>query len=152
MVGELRDLETIDACLKAAETGHLVISTLHTNCATTTIGRIVSYFAPEAQEIVRQRLADILVATVSLRLINTIDGENMVPAVEVMRMTPAIQACIREGRMVDIPKHIEKGREQYHMQTLDQHLVTLCQNNVVSLEEALQASSSMDLERNMMVT
>lgn len=152
LVGELRDHETIDASLKAAETGHLVVSSLHTNNAATTVTRLMSYFAPEVQEIVRQRLADCLVATISLRLLSTINGDARIPAVEIMRTTPAIQACIREGRLADITKHIEKGREQYKMQTFDQHLLHLCQSNLVSLEEALQAASSSDLERNLTVT
>lgn len=152
MVGELRDLNTIDACIKAAETGHLVLSTLHTNNATSTITRILSYFPAEAQDVLRQRLADILLATISLRLLTTIDGERRVPAVEIMRTSPTIQACIRETRLGDLVKHIEKGREENKMQTFDQHLLHLCQNNIVSLDEALQASSSTELERNLMVS
>ena len=99
MVGEMRDKETIDACIKAAETGHLVFSTLHTNGAVSTINRLIGHFPPESQEIVRQRLADILVATVSLRLIKDKTGENILPVVEIMRATTTIQACIREGRL-----------------------------------------------------
>jgi twitching motility protein PilT len=152
MVGEMRDLETIDACLKAAETGHLVFSTLHTQSAASTINRLLGYFPPEAQEVTRQRLADILVATVSLRLIKDRTGEQIVPVVEVMRSTTTIQACIREGRLDEIEKHIENGRAQYHMQTLDQHLIQLCQKNVITIDEAKRITRSMDLERKLMFT
>ena len=152
MVGEMRDLETIDACVKAAETGHLVFSTLHTQSAASTVNRVVGYFPPEAQEMIRQRLADILVATVSLRLIKDKTGENIVPVVEVMRSTTTIQACIREGRLDEIEKHIENGRAQYHMQSLDQHLVQLCRQNVISFEEAKRVTRSMDLERKLNFT
>lgn len=152
MVGEMRDLETIDACIKAAETGHLVFSTLHTQNAASTVNRVVSYFPPEAQEMIRQRLADILVATISLRLVKDKTGENIVPVVEVMRSTTTIQACIREGRLDEIEKHIENGRAQYHMQSLDQHLVQLCRQNVITFEEARRITRSMDLERKLNFT
>ncbi|MBE9536653.1 MAG: PilT/PilU family type 4a pilus ATPase [Proteobacteria bacterium] len=152
MVGEMRDLETIDACIKAAETGHLVLSTLHTQNASSTINRIVSHFPPDSQTIVRQRLADILVATVSLRLVKDKTGEQLVPVVEVMRTTTTIQACIRDGRLDEMEKHIENGRDQYHMQTMDQHLLHLCKKNIISLNEAKRVSHSTDLERKLTFT
>ena len=152
MVGEMRDLETIDACIKAAETGHLVFSTLHTQGAVSTINRILGNFPPESQEILRQRLADILVATVSLRLVKDTTGEALVPVVEVMRTTTTIQACIRDGRLDEIEKHIENGRSEYHMQTMDQHLVTLCEKKIITVDAAKQVSRSMDLERKLMFT
>ncbi len=152
MVGEMRDLETIDSCIKAAETGHLVFSTLHTQGAVSTINRILGNFPPEAQEIVRQRLADILVATVSLRLVKDKSGETLIPVVEVMRTTTTIQACIREGRLSEIEKHIENGRSEYHMQTMDQHLVDLCKNGLITVDAAKSVSRSMDLERKLLFT
>jgi len=152
MVGEMRDLETIDACIKAAETGHLVFSTLHTQNATSTINRVVGHFPPESQEIIRQRLADILVATVSLRLIKDKTGEHILPVVEVMRSTTTIQACIREGRLDEIEQNIEKGREQYSMQSLDQHLIQLCKRNIITINDAKRVSRSMDLERKLTFT
>ncbi|PLX84758.1 MAG: twitching motility protein PilT [Desulfuromonas sp.] len=152
MVGEMRDAETIESCLKAAETGHLVLSTLHTQNAVSTINRIVGNFPPEGQEIIRQRLADILVATVSLRLIKDKSGEHILPVVEVMRSTTTIQACIREGRLEEIRKHIENGRAQYHMQSMDQHLIHLCKQKVITLEEAKRVSNSLDLERKLTFT
>lgn len=149
MVGEMRDLETIDSCIKAAETGHLVFSTLHTQSAASTINRLVGHFPPDSQEVIRQRLADILVATISLRLINDKTGEKVLPVVEIMRTTTTIQACIREGRFDEIEKHIENGRTQYQMQSLDQHLVQLCQQELITFEQAKRITRSMDLERKL---
>ena len=151
MVGEMRDTETIDACLKAAETGHLVFSTLHSPNATSAINRVLGSFPPESQEIVRQRLADCLVATVSLRLVKDKSGEAILPVVEVMRSTTTIQACIREGRLEEIEKNIEKGRDQYAMQTMDQHLLELCKRGIIAVEEAKRISRSTDLERKLMM-
>ncbi len=152
MVGELRDVETIDACIKASETGHLVFSTLHTQGAVSTINRLIGHFPPESQEILRQRLADILVATVSLRLLEDKTGENVIPVVEVMRTTTTIQACIREGNLDDIKAHIEKGSAQYQMQTMDQHLIQLCKKGLITVREAKRVSTSMDLERKLTFT
>jgi len=152
MVGEMRDLETIDACIKASETGHLVFSTLHTQSAVSTINRLVGHFPPESQEIIRQRLADILVATVSLRLIEDKSGESVIPVVEVMRSTTTIQACIREGNLDEIEAHIEKGHAQYQMQTMDQHLIQLCKQEIITIRDAKRISSSMDLERKLTFT
>ncbi|MDU0460973.1 MAG: PilT/PilU family type 4a pilus ATPase [Geobacteraceae bacterium] len=150
MVGEMRDKETIDACIKAAETGHLVLSTLHTQGAVSTINRIIGHFPPEAQEIVRQRLADILVATVSLRLIKDKSGESILPVVEIMRSTTTIQACIREGRLDEIEKHIENGASQYQMQSLDMHLLQMYRQDMISIEDAKRLTHSMDFERKLM--
>lgn len=149
MVGEMRDLETIDACIKAAETGHLVLSTLHTNNAASTINRMVGHFPPDAQEIVRHRLAEILVATVSLRLVRDTSGENLFPVLEVMHSTSAIKACIRDGKLDELEDYIEKGRDEYHMQSMDQHLIQLCKENIITLDEAKRISRSSDLERKL---
>jgi twitching motility protein PilT len=149
MVGEMRDLDTIDACLKAAETGHLVLSTLHTHNAASTINRIVGYFPPQTQENIRHRLAEILVATISLRLVRGKSGEIVLPAMEVMHATSTIKACIRDGHLDEIESHIEKGRDEYQMQTLDQHLIQLCRQDVIALDEAKRISRSSDLERKL---
>ncbi|MHB8880771.1 MAG: type IV pilus twitching motility protein PilT [Thermodesulfovibrionales bacterium] len=149
MVGEMRDLETIDACIKAAETGHLVLSTLHTHSAASTISRIVGYFPTQVQENVRHRLAEILVGTVSLRLVRGKKGETVVPAMEVMYATSTIKTCIRDGHLDDIEQYIEKGRDEYQMQTLDQHLIQLCRQEAITLEEAKRISRSTDLERKL---
>ncbi len=150
MVGEMRDLDTIDACIKAAETGHLVLSTLHTHNAASTINRIVGFFPPQAQEIVRHRLSEILVATVSLRLVRDKGGEDILPALELMYATSTIKACIREGHLDEIEYHIEKGRDEYNMQSLDQHLIQLCRQDIITLDEARRVSRSTDLERKLM--
>jgi len=151
-VGEMRDTATIDACLMAGETGHLVLSTLHTQGAVSTINRIVGHFPPDAQEIVRHRLADILVATVSIRLIKDKTGEFILPVLEVMRATTTIQSCIREGRLDEIEGHMENSRNQYQMQTLDQHLIQLHDEGLITMDDAKRLSHSMDLERKLMFT
>jgi len=150
MVGEMRDKETIDSCIKAAETGHLVLSTLHTQGAVSTINRIIGHFPSDAQEIMRQRLADILVATISIRLIKDKSGENILPVVEIMRATTTIQACIREGRLDEIEKHIENGASQYQMQTLDMHLLQLYRQDLITMQDAQRLTHSMDFERKLM--
>lgn len=150
MVGEMRDLETIDACVKAAETGHLVLSTLHTHNAASSINRIVGYFPPEAQENTRHRLADSLIATISLRLVRGKNGETVLPVLEVMYATSTIKACIRDNHLGDIEQYIEKGRDEYNMQTMDQHLVQLCKAELITLDEAKRISRSRDLERKLM--
>ena len=150
MVGEMRDLETIDACVKAAETGHLVLSTLHTHNASSTINRIVGYFPPEAQENTRQRLAESLMAIISLRLIRGKSEETILPALEVMYATSAIKACIRDNKLDEIEQYIEKGRDEYGMQTMDQHLIQLCRDKLITLDEAKRISRSKDLERKLM--
>jgi len=149
MVGEMRDLETIDGCIKAAETGHLVMTSLHTNNAASTINRMIGYFPPESQENVRHRLAESLVATVSLRLVRDKTGERILPALEIMYTTSAIKACIREGRLEELEEHIEKGSDQYMMQTLDQHLIQLCKQEIITLDEAKRVSRATDLERKL---
>jgi len=149
MVGEMRDLDTVEACIRSAETGHLVLSTLHTQGAVSTVNRLLGFFPPEGQEVMRQRIADIIVATISLRLIKDRTGEQIIPVVEIMRATTTIQGCIREGRLDEIEKHIEKGRSQYQMQTLDQHLIQLVQAGQISMEQAGQLTRSTDLERKL---
>jgi twitching motility protein PilT len=150
MVGEIRDPETIDACVKAAETGHLVLSTLHTHNASSSINRIVGYFPPEAQENARHRLAENLIAVISMRLIRGKVGETILPVVEVMYATSAIKACIRDNKLDEIEQHIERGRDEYGMQTMDQHLIELCRAELITLDEAKRVSRSKDLERKLM--
>lgn len=149
MVGEMRDLDTIDACIKAAETGHLVFSTLHTNNAASTINRIIGHYPPDSQEIIRHRLAEIIVATVSLRLVRDKSGESILPVMEVMYNTSTIKACIRDGKLDELEDHIEKGRDEYNMQSMDQHLIQLCRDEVITLDEAKRVSRSSDLERKL---
>jgi twitching motility protein PilT len=150
MVGEMRDLETIDACIKAAETGHLVLSTLHTHNTASSVNRIVGYFTPETQENTRQRLAECLIAIVSLRLVRGKKDETVLPALEIMYATPTIKACIRDNKLDEIDQHIEKGRDEYGMQTMDQHLIQLVRSELITLDEAKRVSRSKDLERKLM--
>ena len=143
MVGEIRDYETAEICLKGAETGHLVMSAIHTPDAVHTVQRFVGLFPPEDHESARVRLAESLKATVSLRLLPTIDGQGRVPAVEVMRVTRTIQECIRhEDKLAEVPQHITKGKDLYGMQTFDQHLVELFQRKKISFEVAKMAASN----------
>jgi len=142
MVGELRDLETVDTSLKAAETGHLVLATIHTNDVASTINRLVSFFPSEEQPQVRARLADNLKAVVSLRLLPNKKQDGRVPAVEIMRSTRTIQECIKEpSRAAQITEFIGRGHTD-GMQTFDQHLLDLLRANKISLETALAAASN----------
>jgi twitching motility protein PilT len=143
LIGELRDAETIDTAMKAAETGHLLVSTLHTPDATTTISRVIAMFAPEEQEIVRVRLADSLHAVVSQRLLRRKDGKGRVAALEVMIVTATIKDLILDqNRTAEIRDFIAEGREQYGMQTFDQCLMDLVAQDVVEYDTALANSSN----------
>jgi twitching motility protein PilT len=147
MVGEMRDLETVDTSLKAAETGHLVFSTIHTSDVASTINRLVSFFPTEEQLQVRSRLADNLNAVMSLRLMVNKKQNGRVPAVEVMRSTRSIQECIKDpARTHEITEFIARGRND-GMQTFDQHLIDLLRANKISVETALaSASNPVDLQ------
>jgi twitching motility protein PilT len=142
MVGEMRDLETVDTSLKAAETGHLVLSTIHTADVASTINRLVSFFPPEEQAQVRVRLADNLKAVVSLRLLPNKKQTARVPAVEIMRSTRSIQECIKDpAKTSEITEFIAKGRAE-NMQSFDQHLLDLLRASKISVETALAAASN----------
>jgi twitching motility protein PilT len=145
LVGEMRDLETISTALLAAETGHLVLSTLHTLDATETIQRIIAVFPPPEQKQIRLQLASTLKAVVSQRLVRKSDGAGRVPACEVMIATGYIRDCIMnpdKTRM--IRDAIAAGTSQYGMQTFDQSLFDLYSRNLISLEEALLRASNPD--------
>lgn len=152
LIGEMRDTETIDIALKAAETGHLVISTLHTQNASQTISRIIAVFNPSEQEMVRVRLAETLQAVVSQRLLPRKDGSGRVVACEVMVVTGTIQDCIRDAdRLVEIPQLLEEGREPYGSQSFDQHLLDLVREDLVDFHVAKAAAnhpSDFDLKVN----
>ncbi len=142
MVGEMRDLETVDTSLKAAETGHLVFSTIHTADVGSTINRLVSFFPPEEQANVRSRLADNIQAIVSLRLLVNKRDDGRVPAVEVLRATRSIQECIRDPQKItELNDFIARGRNE-KMQTFDQHLLDLLRANKISVQTALTAASN----------
>ena len=142
MVGEMRDLETVDTALKAAETGHLVFSTIHTSDVASTVNRMVAFFPTSEQPLVRERLANNLQAIVSLRLLLNKKQSGRVPAVEVMRSTRILQECIKDpARTLEIPEHLARARSE-GMQTFDQHLLELILDNRISIETALAAASN----------
>ncbi len=143
MVGEIRDAETVDTALKAAETGHAVFSSIHTSDVATTLRRVPSFFPAEEQAQVRDRLAENIEAIVSLRLLPNKKGTGRVPAVEIMRITRSIRECIRDpSRSHEVHDLIEKGRELMKMQTFDQHLLDLYQAGKIRLETAREAASN----------
>ena len=143
LIGEMRDAETIDTAMKAAETGHLLISTLHTPDAVTTVSRIVSMFPPEEQEISRLRLAESLQAVVSQRLLPRADGHGRAAALEIMIVTGTARDMIKDkDRTPELHDYIKESREQYGMQTFDQHLNDLVVDGIVTFEVALAASSN----------
>ena len=151
LIGEMRDTETIDTAVKAAEAGHLVISTLHTRDAVTTISRVVSVFPPEEQEMLRIRLAETLKAVISQRLVPRADGQGRILACEILVVTPAVRDCILDPRRLDeIVQLMEEGRVQYGMQTFDQHLMELVREGLVEYETAkVYASNPADFELQM---
>ena len=145
LVGEMRDYETIETALTAAETGHLVLSTLHTMDATETINRIISVFPPHQQKQIRLQLAAVLKAVVSLRLLPRADGLGRVPAAEVMISTAYIRDCIENKEKTKLIKDaISQGTSQYAMQTFDQSLYLLYKNGLITLDEALRRASNPD--------
>ncbi|NUP69950.1 MAG: PilT/PilU family type 4a pilus ATPase [Gemmatimonadaceae bacterium] len=143
MIGEMRDAETIDTAIKAAETGHLLISTLHTPDAQSTIMRIMAMFPPEEQEVVRIRLSETLHSVVSQRLLPRADGNGRAVAAEILIVTPAVRDMIADGKRIgEIRDYIAEGRDQYGMQTFDQHLADLVQEGVVTFETAMGAATN----------
>ena len=149
MVGEMRDTETIDVALKAAETGHLVVSTLHTPDAPRTVNRLIAVFPLEQQRQVRIRLAESLRGVISQRLLPRADLSGAVVAAEVMKATLTITDCIRDEEKTHLMRdYIIKGSDQYRMQTFDQHLTDLYLRGIISLETALAAATNpSDFER-----
>jgi twitching motility protein PilT len=145
LVGEMRDFETVETALNAAETGHLVFSTLHTLDATETVNRIIAVFPPHQQRQVRIQLSSVLKAAVSQRLMPRADGLGRVPAVEVMVATPFIRDCIVDkDRTGQIHSAIAAGTSQYGMQSFDQSIFSLYQQGLVTLEEALRWATNVD--------
>jgi twitching motility protein PilT len=140
LVGEMRDLETIAQAITAAETGHLVMSTLHTNSASQTVSRMVDVFPPHQQEQVRVQLAESLLAVVAQTLIPTLDGKGRVAGLEIMVATPAIRNMIRENKIHQLPSAIQTGARD-GMQSLDQHLKTLVKLRRISQEEAVKRAT-----------
>jgi twitching motility protein PilT len=143
MIGEIRDRETMEIALTAADTGHLVLSTLHTIDATQTVNRIISFFEPHQHQEIRYLLASTLQGVVSQRLVRRADGRGRVPAVEVMVTTATIRDCIRDAEKTPmIRQAIQEGVVQYSMQTFDQALMSFVMEGKITRDEALVASSN----------
>lgn len=143
LVGEMRDFDTVNTALIAAETGHLVMSTLHTIDAAETVNRIIAIFPPYQQKQIRLQLASVLRGIISMRLIPRADGKGRVPAVEVMVSTATVRECIAEPektrKLVEV---IAAGGSEYGMQTFDQSLMSLYQHGLITYEEALRWCSN----------
>jgi twitching motility protein PilT len=145
LVGEMRDYETIETALLAAETGHLVFSTLHTLDATETINRIISVFPPHHQKQIRIQLSQVLKSVISLRLVPRADGIGRVPAAEVLISTAYIRECIENKEKTKfIREQISLGTSQYGMQTFDQSLYQLYKSGLITLDEALKRATNPD--------
>jgi twitching motility protein PilT len=143
LIGEMRDLETAEIAVEAAETGHLVVSTMHAPTTTGALKHLFGMFPDQHEELVRFRVADTLRAIVSQRLVRTSDGSGSVPAIEILRNTQAIRDCILRGETKqEIVELMANGREQYGMQTFDQHLMDLVDQGIVDYETAYAWSSS----------
>ena len=145
LVGEMRDYETIETALTAAETGHLVLSTLHTLDATETVTRIISVFPPHQQKQIRLQLASVLKAVISMRLLPRADGNGRVPAIEILRATNYIRDCVEnKDKTKMIHDAISSGTSQYGMQTFDQSIYTLYKKDLITMEEALRRATNPD--------
>ena len=145
LVGEMRDYETIETAITAAETGHLVLSTLHTLDATETVNRIISVFPPHQQKQIRLQLAGILKAVISMRLLPKGDGNGRIPAIEILRSTGYIRDCIENKEKTKLIREaIAAGTSQYGMQTFDQSIFQLYSKELITLDEALRRSTNPD--------
>ena len=143
MVGEMRDVETITTVLTAAETGHLVFSTLHTNSAAQTLDRIIDAFPPEQHKQIRGQISLVLRGIVSLKLVKTIEGK-MCAVVEVLKNSPRIAKLIEEGHTKDITEEIEGSVGLYRMQSMNQSLIALLAHQKITYQEAMALSSDAD--------
>jgi twitching motility protein PilT len=141
LVGEMRDLDTISLALTAAETGHLVFSTLHTSGAPKTVDRVIDVFPGEQQGQIRSQFAESIQAIVSQTLLKRRDGRGLVPALEVMIGTPAVRNLIRESKVAQLPSAIQTG-QKFGMISLDQSLKDLVTRNIVDKEQCLYLASS----------
>jgi len=143
LIGEMRDAETVSAAISAAETGHLVFSTLHTVNAVQTVERIISFFPPHQHDLARMQLALNLAGVCSLRLVRNKDGTSVVPAVELMINTPTVRDLLEQGQTRMLPKALAEG-SYYGTMTFNQSLIRLFQAGNISLEDALAASDNPD--------
>jgi twitching motility protein PilT len=144
MIGEIRDTETMEVALKAADTGHLVFSTLHTLNAAETINRVISFFPPYQHQHVRVLMSSVLKGIISLRLLPRKDGTGMIPATEILVSTPTIREyLLEEMKTMRIPEAIREGK-QYHMHSFDQTIMSLYKEGVIDLETALESVTNPD--------
>lgn len=145
LVGEMRDHETMQTALDAAETGHLVMSTLHTLDAVETVNRVISVFPPYQHSQIRAQLSSVLRAIISMRLVPREDEKGMVPAVEVLIATSTIKGCIDDPMKTKlIPNYIEEGFSQYGMQSFDQSLLGLYQDGYITYDDAISRATKPD--------
>jgi twitching motility protein PilT len=150
LIGEMRDLETIEAALVVAETGHLVFSTLHTNCAVQTINRVIDVFPAHQQAQVRAQLSLVLQGVISQQLIPRRDGRGRVMACEVMIPNPAIRNLMREEKIHQIYSQMQVGQAKFGMQTMSQSLIALVQKHLISPEDALDHATELEEVRQML--
>jgi len=144
LIGEMRDLETIESALRVAETGHLTFATLHTNSAAQTINRIIDVFPSHQQGQIRTQLSLVLEGIVCQALLPRADGKGRVVSLEIMIPTPAIRNLIRDDKVHQIYSTMQAGQEKLGMQTMNQNLVTLYQQRLITIETAMAASSQKD--------
>ena len=152
LIGEMRDLETIEAALVIAETGHLTFATLHTNSCVETINRIIDVFPPHQQQQVRTQLSFVLEAVFTQQLIPKIGGKGRVLAIEVMVPNPAIRNLIREDKIQQIYSSMQVGQAKFGMQTMNQSLLSLVERHLISLEDAMSRSHNLDEFKQMLST
>jgi twitching motility protein PilT len=143
MVGEIRDTETMETAIKAADTGHLVLSTLHTTDAPSTINRIISFFPPFQHDEVRSLVGNNLAGIVSMRLIPTVEADARVPACEILVATESVREHIADhAKIALIPNLLQEGHVQYGMQTFDQALMKLYREGTIHFEDAMSHSTN----------
>lgn len=152
LIGEMRDLETIEAALLTAETGHLTFGTLHTNSCVETINRIIDVFPPYQQQQIRTQLSFVLEGVLAQQLIPKVGGKGRVLAMEVMIPNAAIRNLIREDKIQQIYSSMQVGQTKFGMQTMNQALFTLLERNFITLEDALERSHNPDEFRQMLST
>lgn len=150
LIGELRDLETVEAALSIAETGHLCLATLHTNGAIQTVNRVIDVFPPHQQDQVRAQLSFVLEGIVSQQLIPRSTGQGRCMALEVLVMTPAIRNLIRDNKMHQMYSQMQVGQQKYGMQTMNQALFSLLQRRLITIDEAISRSTDIDELRTML--
>jgi twitching motility protein PilT len=149
LIGELRDLETVEAALTIAETGHLCLATLHTNGAIQTINRIIDVFPPHQHDQVRAQLSFVLEGIVSQQLVPKATGQGRSMAMEILAMTPALRNLIREDKLHQMYSQMQVGQQKYGMQTMNQALFSLLQRRLITVDEAISRSTDIDELRTM---